>query len=66
MDILCVGQLAADIIIKPVDSVDYNVDTKRVEQIRVKNGGDALNAAIVLAKLGNIISLSGKVGDNDV
>lgn len=64
MDILCVGQLATDILVKPVDSVDFNVDTKRVEQISVKNGGDALNTAINLAKLGNKVCFAGKVGDD--
>ena len=64
MDILCVGQLVTDILVKPVDSVDYNVDTKRVEQILLKNGGDALNTAIDLAKLGNKIGFAGKVGDD--
>lgn len=64
MDILCVGQLVTDILVKPVNSVDYNVDTKRVEQILVKNGGDALNTAIDLAKLGNKIGFVGKVGDD--
>jgi sugar/nucleoside kinase (ribokinase family) len=64
MDILCVGQLVADILVKPVDGVDYSVDTKRVEQIVVKNGGDSMNTAIALAKLENKVGFAGKVGDD--
>jgi Sugar kinases, ribokinase family len=64
MDILCVGQLVTDILVRPVDSVDFNVDTKRVDQICVKNGGDCLNTAIDLAKLGNNVGFAGKVGDD--
>lgn len=64
MDILCVGQLVTDILVKPVDSVDFGVDTKRVEHISVKNGGDCMNTAIDLAKLGNSVSFAGKVGND--
>lgn len=64
MDILCVGQLVADILVKPVDSVDFSIDTKRVDQISVKNGGDSLNTAIDLAKIGNRVGFAGKAGDD--
>jgi sugar/nucleoside kinase (ribokinase family) len=64
MDILCVGQVAVDILVKPVDSVDFSVDTKRVESIKIRNGGDCLNTAIGLAILGNKVGFSGIVGDD--
>ena len=64
MDILCVGQLVADVLVRPVDRIDFSVDTKRVEQINVKNGGDSLNTAVILAKLGNKVCYAGKVGDD--
>jgi len=65
MDILCIGQLVTDILVKPVNSVDYKVDTKRVKQIIVKSGGDALNTAISLSKLSNKVGFVGKVGDDN-
>lgn len=64
MDILCVGQMVADILVKPIDCIDFSVDTKRVEFIQIKNGGDCLNTAIDLAKLGNKVGFAGKVGDD--
>ena len=64
MDILCVGQLVADILVKPVDGIDFEIDTQRVEHISMKNGGDCLNTAIDLAKLGNRVGFAGKVGDD--
>lgn len=64
MDILCVGQLVTDILAKPIESIDYTVDTIRVESINVKNGGDCLNTAICLAKLGNDTGVIGKVGND--
>ena len=62
MDVLCVGQLAADVLVRPVERVDYGVDTLRVDGIEVRSGGDCLNVALSLAKLGISVAFSGKVG----
>jgi sugar/nucleoside kinase (ribokinase family) len=64
MDVLCVGQLAADILVRPVEHVDFGVDTRRVDGIDIRSGGDALNAALGLAKLGNRVGFCGKVGND--
>lgn len=65
MDVLCVGQLVTDIIVKPVEQVDFSVDTKRVGHISMKNGGDCMNAAIDLALLGNNVGFAGVVGNDN-
>ncbi|MDL2252449.1 carbohydrate kinase family protein [Ruminococcaceae bacterium OttesenSCG-928-I18] len=65
MAVFCAGQLVADIIVKPVDALLSGQDTSRVEQIVVKNGGDMMNTAISLSRLGNHVVCSGKVGDDD-
>jgi len=64
MDVLCVGQLAADILVRPVDRVDFGVDTRRVDGIDIRNGGDCLNVAIGLRKLGASVGFNGLVGDD--
>lgn len=66
MDVLCVGQLAADILVRPVERVDFGVDTKRVEGIDIKSGGDGLNVALGLARLGNRVGFCGKVGNDQL
>ncbi len=66
MDVLCVGQLAADILVRPVDRVDFGVDTKRVEGIDIRNGGDCLNVALGLRKLGASVGFDGLVGDDQL
>jgi len=66
MDVLCVGQLAADILVRPVDRVDFGVDTKRVEGIDIRNGGDCLNAALGLRRLGASVGFAGLVGDDQL
>ena len=66
MDVLCVGQLAADILVRPVDSVDFGVDTKRVDGIDIRNGGDCLNVALGLRRLGASVGFSGLVGEDQL
>jgi sugar/nucleoside kinase (ribokinase family) len=66
MDVLCVGQLAADILVRPVERVDFGVDTRRVDGIDIRNGGDALNVAVGLAKLGNRVGFCGRVGQDQL
>jgi sugar/nucleoside kinase (ribokinase family) len=66
VDVLCVGQLAADILVRPVERVDFGVDTRRVDGIDIKSGGDGLNVALGLAKLGNRVGFCGKVGSDQL
>jgi sugar/nucleoside kinase (ribokinase family) len=61
-DVLCVGQLTVDILVKPVDCVDFGIDTQRVDLIETTNGGDCLNVAMGLSKLGNRVGIVGKIG----
>jgi sugar/nucleoside kinase (ribokinase family) len=62
LKILCVGQLSADILVKPVEVVDYNIDTVFVDCIEPANGGDAMNVAVNLARLGVPVRFAGLTG----
>lgn len=64
MKILCAGQIVADILVCPVEKIDYNVDTCQVDQIKIRSGGDALNVAVDLGKLGNQVGFCGCVGND--
>lgn len=64
IEVLCVGQLAADILVRPVDRLDFVNDTKRVDAIDIRNGGDSLNVAVGLKKLGHQVGFAGKIGDD--
>jgi sugar/nucleoside kinase (ribokinase family) len=66
MDVLCVGQLAADILVRPVDVVSFGVDTTRVKGIDIRNGGDCLNVALGLRKLGAQVGFTGLVGSDQL
>lgn len=63
-DILCVGQMVADILVQSVDEVNFSTDTKRVDKILINNGGDCLNTAIDLSKLGAKVGFIGAVGQD--
>jgi sugar/nucleoside kinase (ribokinase family) len=64
IDVLCVGQLTVDILVKSVDRVDFELDTQRVELIETGSGGDCLNVAIGLSRLGNTAGFVGLIGED--
>lgn len=61
-DVLCVGLLVANLPVKPVDKRVFDVDVTLVGEIELMPGGDAMNEAITLARLGNRVGLVGMVG----
>jgi sugar/nucleoside kinase (ribokinase family) len=63
-DILCIGLIVADLLVKPVDKGIFDVDTTKIDKIIVMPGGDAMNESMVLARLGKKVGLVGKVGDD--
>lgn len=64
MDVLCIGLMVCDVIIKPIDLSVFQRDSIRLETLKIASGGDALNASINLAKLGIHVGLVGKVGND--
>ena len=64
MKILCVGQLVADIIATPVNYTRLGTDTEVLDSIGVQGGGDAMNVAVGLARLGRKVVFCGRVGDD--
>ena len=65
MDVLCVGLMVYDIIAKPVGRIVFDIDTSRIDSLKIASGGDALNAAIDMGKLGLKVGLAAKIG-NDI
>lgn len=62
MDILCVGDMLADLIIREVDDIVFDNTATQIEETSLKPGGDALNNSIDMSRLGNQVSLVGKLG----
>ncbi|MGD0261364.1 MAG: carbohydrate kinase family protein [Verrucomicrobiota bacterium] len=62
MSILCVGQLVADIVVRPVARLPVSGRTDLVEDLQLLSGGCAANTAAVLAKLGAETRLAALIG----
>ncbi|HOM71032.1 MAG TPA: carbohydrate kinase family protein [Armatimonadota bacterium] len=62
MSILCVGQIVADIVVRPVDQLPHCGQADPVEELKLVAGGCAASTACVLAKLGVETSIAGMVG----
>ncbi len=63
MAILCIGQLVADIVVRPVGGLPVPGRTDLVDDLQLLPGGCAANTAAVLAKLGaetRLVSLIGQ------
>lgn len=62
MDVISLGQLVADVVVKPVDRFPQEGTTDKVKQIELHSGGCALNTGKTLAILGMKTGVIGKVG----
>jgi len=63
-DVLCLGMMVYDMLIRPVDRSVFDRDTTMVEPLVCASGGDAMTQAIVSARLGARTGLISKVGDD--
>jgi sugar/nucleoside kinase (ribokinase family) len=64
--ILCVGQLVTDLVVWPVEKLDYAVaDTALVERIELLSGGDAMNVSLNLSRLGADVCFAGMLGNDE-
>jgi sugar/nucleoside kinase (ribokinase family) len=66
MSILCVGQLVADMVVRPVNNLPFPGRTDLVEELKLLAGGCAANTAAVLAKLGIESRLATLIGQDSL
>jgi sugar/nucleoside kinase (ribokinase family) len=64
MSVLCVGQLVADIVVRPVAGLPVAGRTDLVDDLQLVSGGCAANTAAVLAKLGVEARLVALIGED--
>lgn len=64
LDVLCVGLMLVDILARPADISLFTRDTTWADEVALCTGGDALNEAIVLSKLGIKTGLTGRMGED--
>jgi sugar/nucleoside kinase (ribokinase family) len=63
-DVVCVGNLVADLIVRPVEALPPRGALHLVDAIDLCAGGCALTTAVVLGRLGARTALLGLVGDD--
>ena len=61
-DVVCLGILVADVIVRPVDGLPPGGELELVDEISMHGGGCALNTASVLVRFGLSAAVVGKVG----
>jgi len=64
MDVACLGLMVCDILVKPITKEILEKDSARVEFVKMCSGGDALNVAMILHKLGVDAGIIGQVGND--
>lgn len=64
LDVVCLGMIVADVVVKPVSALPSVGDTCFVDYFSMHNGGDASNVVVNLAKLGVPTGILCKVGDD--
>jgi len=63
MDVLCLGLIIADVLVKlKYNSTSFSEDLTIANEINLCSGGNALNTALALTKLGMNVGILGKVG----
>ena len=64
-DITVIGNAIVDVLAKSVDAKVFETGSQPVENIKLSFGGDALNEAVVLTRLGKKVDLISKVGRDE-
>ncbi len=63
-EILCAGMIVVDVIVDGLEAMPLPGETGRVSSVTLASGGDAINEAFALAKLGNKVCLMGLIGQD--
>lgn len=62
--VLCIGDLVADIFAHPVSRLPQPGELALTKNIAIFPGGNALNTAIALRRLGEQVAMAGSIGDD--
>ncbi|MBQ6476804.1 MAG: carbohydrate kinase family protein [Clostridia bacterium] len=62
--LLAVGIGVVDMLIKPIDSLDFEVDSHSIDTFLMASGGDTMNVSCNVATLGQQVDMLGVVGND--
>lgn len=63
-DVICVGAAVVDIPLQPVNKNIFEIESYPLEKIAMTIGGDAINEATIISRLGYQTALVSKIGDD--
>ena len=61
-DLFCVGNVVADVVVRAVDRLPPPGTIQILEQVALAPGGNGVNTALAMARLGKSVRLAGAVG----
>lgn len=64
MKFLCAGMMVCDVLLSPIPEDILERDSVRIGKPVISCGGDALNAAVSLSKLGEHVTIAGRIADD--
>ncbi|MBB9726896.1 carbohydrate kinase family protein [Escherichia coli] len=62
LDVICIGAAIVDIPLQPVSKNIFDVDSYPLERIAMTTGGDAINEATIISRLGHRTALISRIG----
>lgn len=66
LDVICVGAAIVDIPLQPVSKDIFETESYPLEQISMTIGGDAINEATIISRLGHKTALMSRLGNDAV
>ena len=63
-EIIIIGAAIIDILVRPASAAVFETGSYAAEDIRMALGGDALNEAVILSRMGKNVRLETIIGDD--
>ena len=64
IDVICAGAAIVDILLQPVSKNIFDTESYPLDHIAMTIGGDAINEATIISRLGNKTALMSMIGDD--
>lgn len=64
LDVICLGAAVVDIPLRPVSKNMFEIESYPIDQIKMTVGGDAMNEATIISRLGHKTGLMALVGSD--
>lgn len=66
LDVICIGAAIVDIPLQPVSKNIFDVESYPLNKISMTIGGDAINEATIISRLGHKVALMSRIGKDAV